>query len=314
MIRGLGGTHATRRLPLNPVAASGHPTLALTFATSFPWRPYAATSLFNTPLSNPTVATNSATLVSQLHADNTNPGFSGNDDYSHPIYFATTTNPVYTINIINTDWGPSSDGMSFRMPTTAVPERGSDGHLCVINADGWEYDFWQASINQSTHVVTASFGGRCRIDGEGNDPGHGLGTALSYGLPAGNITGEELAAGNIRHALFLISRHTNGDRTNGAWTQGSTGGGNYPAMGQRFYYAITDAQIAALAASNWVKAVFTAMAHYGMIVGDTGGGFFKGESPLPYTTVGQTPPLNAVSTSFFTLPIDWSKMRAIAYT
>jgi hypothetical protein len=70
-------------------------------------------------------------------------------------------------------------------------------------------------------------------------------------------------------------------------------GANAPPMGSRFQLAMSDDQIAALPVPPWKKAILTAMAHYGMYFGDTGGGAWglQTESPATYTSFGQPDPI-----------------------
>ena len=279
------------------------------------WRPYADTSIFNTPLPPQVIIDpNSAALCAQVKADNPSPILKAADPWSHPVYWAKDTDPLHTI-YLREPWGTSTQGLLVRIPADAKPEgefvNGADGHIAIIQPDGWEYDFWSDGYKGVWTVIeplkiTASWGGRTMIDGDG------LGakaTAAGYGLAAGNIRGEELAAGWIDHALFMVSRHTNGLKLNGATGKGSVQAGPYPACGQRFYLAYTEAELAALPPSPNTTIV-KALARYGAYVGDTGGAFVKPESPLPYTTIGLPAPLAQFGNIALTL--DWSRLRAVA--
>jgi hypothetical protein len=64
-------------------------------------------------------------------------------------------------------------------------------------------------------------------------------------------------------------------------------------MGTRLQLAMSDDQIAALSVPPWKKAILTAMAHYGMYMGDTGGPGFglEVESSATYTSFGVTDPI-----------------------
>jgi hypothetical protein len=56
----------------------------------------------------------------------------------------------------------------------------------------------------------------------------------------------------------------------------------------RFQLAMSDQQIAGLAVPAWQKTILRAMAHFGMIVGDTGGSWgVARESGVVYTSFGQ---------------------------
>jgi hypothetical protein len=69
-------------------------------------------------------------------------------------------------------------------------------------------------------------------------------------------------------------------------------------MGTRLQLAMSDDQIAALGLPSWKTAILTAMAHYGMYFGDTGGGGIglQTESSATYTSFGVADPL-----------LDWAK-------
>jgi hypothetical protein len=225
------------------------------------------------------------------------------DDWSHPLYFSRPTDPTYTVHCAQ-PWGTCDvEGMQVKIPADARPAGGSDGHLAVIDQQsGWEYDFWQVQQKPSGGgTLVISWGGRTRIDGDGlGSPA----TASNFGLAAGVIRPSELAAGNIDHALFMVVRCTNGtavwpgDLTNPGRTCSEIGlpNDNAPAMGQHFYLDMTDEQIDALKEPTWQKAILRAMAHYGMYVGDTGGGSWgiEFESGSSYTSFGYGDPWERV--------------------
>jgi hypothetical protein len=177
-----------------------------------------------------------------------------------------------------------------------------------VEPDGWEYDFWQVKSKPSGGgTMTYTGGGRTRIDGDGL---HSGATAALFGNLAGMIRAQELAAGHINHALFMVLKCVS---TSTSFGFGTTRGGSsafvYPAfhggagcssgslppLGARFRLAMSDAQIAALSVPGWKKTILTALAHYGGYVGDTGGGGigFMFESSQMYTSLGQPDPLAA---------------------
>jgi hypothetical protein len=90
---------------------------------------------------------------------------------------------------------------------------------------------------------------------------------------------------------------------------------------------MTDAQISALAVPTWKKTILTAMAHYGLIMGDTGSTWgVKEESGRVYTAYGaadawtgwaqtQTGVTSWNGLSYFDLAggVNWqSKLRVVA--
>jgi hypothetical protein len=271
------------------------------------WRPYSDASPFNTPVTGKPDAANSASVVQRMMSFSPVPAKinTGNadtaGDWSHPIYYSTPTDPLFTIHCVE-NWGTCPiEGMRIRIPDPARAAGGSDGHMAVIDqADGWEYDFWQVRNKPSGGgTISISWGDRTRIgtpDATGLDTNA---TAAHFGLAAGMIRPAELASGNIDHALFMVVKCTSGRSVapagSGAGRPCSDIGlsnANAPAMGQHFYLDMSDAEIAALDKPEWQKTILRALAHYGAYVGDTGseGWGFMFESGSSYTSFGLPDP------------------------
>jgi hypothetical protein len=228
------------------------------------------------------------------------------NDWAHPTFYAKTTDPLFTLKPLA--GSTVLNGMQIRIPDAARPAAGGDGHMTVVTPDGWEYDFWQVqSKPKGGGTLTFNGGGRTRIDGTGLGS---YGTAAGFGNLAGMIRAQELAAGHIDHALFIVLKCTGtgtsfgyGVKTVSQSWDGSyvypathpasscgTTNGNLPPAGARFMLAMSDAQIAALGVPGWKKTILTALAHYGGYVGDTGGSGFNLmiESSTTYTAFGKT--------------------------
>ena len=112
-----------------------------------------------------------------------------------------------------------------------------------------------------------------------------------FGNLAGIIRASELAAGEIRHALFMVIKCSSGTTvypaTGGAGSRCSNAGGAAP-MGARFQLDMSDAEIGSLHVPAWKKTILRAMARYGMYFGDTGSGGWgiQMESGATYTSFG----------------------------
>lgn len=275
------------------------------------WRPYAAGSPFNQPIGKATVNPNSPSMVAGVlkfgPPANIVVGTAGSsEDWGHPVYFAQPGDPVYVLRATE-GWGRNAlTGMRIQIPAQARPAGGGDGHMTVITPDGWEYDFWRAKAPPpGGGVFEFAWGGRVRVLGSGLGSGA---TAAQFASLAGVIRPEELAAGRIEHALFIVLRCTGSGAGfgNGAhpgssrWTGGfvypaQAGAGtcgaqdpNLPPLGARFQLAMSAAQIAALHAPPWKRAILTALARYGGYAGDSGGpGFAVAmQSSATYTSFG----------------------------
>ncbi|MGB2711515.1 MAG: hypothetical protein WBC33_08345 [Conexibacter sp.] len=277
------------------------------------WRPYAATSPFNRLATGSAVHPNSTRIVQKVlslgSVGNLVAGTAGTtNDWAHPTYYAQPSDPFFTLDWTGGGPGATIDGARIRIPDAARPAAGGDGHLTVVEPDGWEYDFWRVgSKPKGGGTMTFAGGGRTRIDGNGLDSGA---TAANFGNLAGAIRGPELAAGRIDHALFVVvkcvARGTSfgyGTRTSGSssyvypathpGSPCSTDSTDLPPLGARLQLAMSDAQIATLSVPAWKKTILTALARYGGYIGDTGGPglAFQFESGATYTSFGQPDPL-----------------------
>jgi hypothetical protein len=188
--------------------------------------------------------------------------------------------------------------MQIRVPDAARPAAGGDGHMTVVDqAGGWEYDLYKVrSKPAGGGTLEFRWGGRTRIDGDGLGS---AATAADFGNLAGIIRAPELAAGHIDHALFFVAscdagRYVypadKGGRSCAVLGQPTS---DAPPMGARLQLAMTPAQIDALPVPAWKKTILRAMATYGMIMGDTGGGSWgiEAESGSTYTSFGYPDPL-----------------------
>ena len=229
-------------------------------------------------------------------------------DYYHPIYFSRSTDPVYTLQTTK-PWGNSGiDGDVIRIPSEARPAGGGDAHLAVIGSDGWEYDLWAVESKPSGGgVLRFGWGGKTRIDGDGLGSNA---TAAHFGLSAGIIKAQELKAGQINHALFMGVKCTD-ERAKAVYPaasntgepcseHGGTSNTDAPPMGAHFVLNMSDAEISALQVPRWKKTILTALAHYGMFVGDAIGSGAWGlqfESGSTYTSFGEVDQVAAVAQS-----------------
>jgi hypothetical protein len=283
------------------------------------WRPYSADSPFNEPVVGSRVYSGSKAIVDFVisHFGRPSPLVAGTsqsgDDYGHPVYYSQRTDPEVTLRGNSRN---SLNGQKIPVPIQAQPADGGDHHMTIVTPNGWEYDLWEA--RRSGSKIYFATGGRERIDGTG--VGHGA-TASEFAGLAGEIRPEELAAGHIDHALFIVLgctsdslRFGDGERQDaspgdsGSFVYPATQGGarcgpqalEAPPMGTRFWLDMSHQQIQALRVPGWKKTILTALAVYGGFVGDTGGpGFgFQFQSSATYTSFGYPDPLVALARSY----------------
>jgi hypothetical protein len=261
------------------------------------WRPYRRSSPFNQRLpARPRLSPDSDRVVHRLTADGGPSDLTlgvadTGSDWDHPTYYASRSDPLYTLRCYETAWGTCEiEGHRIRIPRAARPAGGSDAHMTVIDrAHRWEYDLYKVrSKPRRGGLLELRWGGRTRLRGQG------LGsdaTAAHFGLLAGVIRAEELHAGRIRHALFVRV-----DCDDGTFVYPAHGVGaacddvtDAPPEGARFQLAMSRRQIDALGAPAWKRAILVAMAEYGFFVGDTGGSPWDVvlESGSTYTSFGR---------------------------
>ena len=184
--------------------------------------------------------------------------------------------PLYTVHCLRWTSSCEVEGHRVRIPSAARPAGGGDGHMAVIQPDGWEYDFWQVRDKPAGGgTLVVSHGGRTMIDGDG------LGsdaTAAEFGLAAGRDRGRP-DEGRARSTTRCSSTP--------AAPPGAASTPRRPAPPGRVLAdtdrtprrsaracgsALSDGQIDALPVPPWKKTILRALHQYGGYIGDTTGG------------------------------------------
>ena len=279
------------------------------------WRPYADDSPFNEPLpAHPRLDRRSAAYVRELTRRGGPSDLEAGDadtssDWQHPTYFARPGDPRFRVHC----WEPGPpceiEGVTVRIPRGARAAgswklgRDGDGHMTVVDvAPRMEYDFWNVTTppdkvrpGRGGHrVLRVGWGGMTRIDGDGLGSNA---TAAAFGNLAGIIRVQELRAGEIDHALFMVIDCSSAHWVYPARDHGSVCRHHEDAIpfGTRFQLDMSDDEIRALDVPSWKRTILRAMAHYGMFAGDTGGSPWdlEFESSSTYTSFGYADPLVA---------------------
>jgi hypothetical protein len=188
------------------------------------------------------------------------------DDNGHPVYLASATDPVVTVNC-TAYCGVASANIN--IPVSARPATGSDHHMGIIEPDGSEYDFYGSTSTGTSPTATTAFY-RTSILGSGQMPGGGATSGAA--LAAGVIRFDELARGIIPHALFVSANCVTGTVVYPGGSQGKVcTSGTGPPVGARIQLTLTDAQINALSLLPWEQTILHALHDYGAYVMDTNG-------------------------------------------
>lgn len=236
------------------------------------WRPFNNSSPWNTPISsNPAIDPNSGAMMQLFHDRNyqdPRPWINLNR-YGAPMWVADSNAPRY-----NVDCG-SPNCTFFQnvpMPTNAVPDPESDGHMIIVDAARQkEWDFYRAR-KLANGSWAADWGAYFDLTGNGVlAPGISSARASGFPLSAGLIYADEIQAGHIPHALVMVVAGTrNGCRV---WPATATHGWSYDSralpMGSRIQLDPT-LNINTLGLSPGAKVIARALQEYGAYVGDEG--------------------------------------------
>jgi hypothetical protein len=287
------------------------------------WRPYADSSPFNKPIPpNPALHSRSRQIVERLLSSGPpakeRVGNQGGQDFGKPIYWGRPSDPVYTVR-----GSDPVEGDRIHIPAGAQPANGSDGHMTIVQPDGWEYDFWRADP-PSGGEVHVSTGRKTRIDGDGI--GSGV-VEARWGSLAGRVRAPEMQAGQINHALMISVECTDGELVWPSANRGSRCGNpaDAPSLGDRFQLAMGDGEIAALPVPAWKKTILRALARYGAYVGEQAGvwGLLGFEGGPTYTSFGYPDQMAAFAASVgikssggsysfdIASGVDWNRLRVI---
>ena len=166
-------------------------------------RPYAATSLWNTPIPATATYTPTSTFAGEL-------GKVDAEKTSVPVWFSAPTDPQLTFTVnrnrVMKVLGPA------KLTTQPKPDRSV---IIVDLAAGTSSEFWHVTRTGAT-TFTAEAGTQTSLDGTGFGSFDDAGARTRAGIRAsgasflgGLMTGENFASGRIDHALAMS--FTNGD-------------------------------------------------------------------------------------------------------
>jgi hypothetical protein len=256
------------------------------------WRPFNAQSPWNTPIpANPTLDPDSAALIDDfknssqygIHLD------VNIDGYSIPLFWADANTPKVTVTCRTGGHGfvgtnGSNATALVPIPTGAAPDAQSDHHLLIIDrSNNTEYGMWDAAF--ANGAWTCGLGALLNLNGTGVRPlaieanpwweAHGA-RACGFGLVAGLIRPEEIAAGRIDHALVVAYPHIRAGMyvPPASTAQAANGVGaiktrGIPCGGRIQLDPAIDVDAIAVPAAG--KAILRALQIYGAYVGDYSG-------------------------------------------
>lgn len=298
---------------------AGLPQNGVAWPASF--QPYAGSPIWSTPVeANPSYDPHSAAIIAAWFPGAGN-GFPvrnqepGPYDYTHAVYFASSTDPTISVTCQSgggcVTSGANAFASSMQIPAVAHPAESNgngagDSHIAVVQPNGTEDDVycWNSGSTPTCDQPGGSASNSWTA-GETMGPAYSADTCGSFltgvgQLPtatignttagaacegAGELSPQQLIAGHINHALFLIVNCANGN-VYPAETSSSTNAcsGTGPALGARLWYDVPDATTnASTALQPWEKAILNALHDYGGYVMDdvNGGPISMGVEFLP---------------------------------
>lgn len=257
------------------------------------YRPYSDDSPWNSPIgSDPVLDPDSEALIADFESSSEwGEHLDVNiDQYSVPVFWADSSTPRVTMTATAVGGHGFSGGTDragataeVPMPEGAAPDPYADHHMVVVDRDtNTEYGFWNTA--ETDGVWTCGVGALQDLNGNGVRPpadeadpwweAHGA-RACGYGLIAGLIRPEEIAAGAIEHALVIAYPHIRSRYfvPPASTAQGSVGDAQpdrgVPCGGRLQYDPSID--VDGLEVSDAGKTILRALQVYGAYVGDYSG-------------------------------------------
>lgn len=246
-----------------PASASTMSAGCQVFPADNPW---------NQDISQLPVRADSATFMASIGLSRTlHPDFGENPDYGIP-YTVVEGNQA-KVPITFTAYGDESDPGPYPIPANAKVEAGGDRHVLVVDSGACKlYELYAAEKSASGSGWSADSGAVWNLNTGALRP-QGWTSADAAGLPIlpGLVRYDEVAAGEITHAIRFTASRTQAGMILPATHYARTGGSSDPPMGLRVRLK-ADYDISRLTGQARIIAV--AMKKYGMILADNGSNWY----------------------------------------
>ena len=234
--------------------------------------PFAGQSIFYNPIdSAATVDPNSSVMVGSL-VDQANKGFViAHQEWTVPVYFADASTPRYDVTM-TANWAPDKKLTEVPIPDWAEADPETDGHLVIVDTDGGcVYDFWE--FRYSTGKFRAGWGNAMPLTSDGIFPNGFSARGSGFELLQGLIWPDELAAGQINHALIFSYDHTKAGGPVAPATESDGTSNNGWAIPEGALVQLNPAlDLDALGLTGYTKTIAKCLQEYGMYCADDGGG------------------------------------------
>lgn len=228
------------------------------------------------------------------------------NQYSSPVY--TVDSSVPTVKV--TQWDCQKKGFldsslaaqwsAVPIPDYALPSKGTDAEMTVYQpATDTVWEFWQAK--KVDGKWQACWGGRIQNASVSNGVFYTYYGATATSLPflGGQITAEELARGEIRHAIGIALVDAE-DKSIYSWPANRSDGVNPEKKRNRIPEGLRfrldpAVNVDALPMSKAGKIIAKAAQKYGFVVWDRAGALsLRAQNAVSYTALGQADPYPAL--------------------
>ncbi|MDT0353501.1 hypothetical protein [Pseudonocardia charpentierae] len=190
-----------------------------------------------------------------------------------PVYSADEATPRFDV-AATASWAKSGAGVArVPIPERARPDPLDDGHMAVVDPGaGCVYEFWRA--RRSGQGWVADWVNALPTNSDGVYPDGGGTRAGGFSVVAGLIWPDEIARGYIGHALVFAYPYTRADVfvAPATHTDGRTRADDALPLGARLRLDPA-LDLDRLDLSQGARTIARALQEFGMILGDTSGGF-----------------------------------------
>ncbi len=192
-----------------------------------------------------------------------------------PYNLADASTPFYPFNFYYPD---ESDPGPYPIPDNVLREWGSDHHILVVDTSTCSlYEIYDASL--SAGQWSGGSGAIWNLRSNALRPA-GWTSADAAGLPIlpGLVRYDEIAAGEIRHALRFTAENTNGYIWPARHLTSDHSASGIPPLGARFRLK---ASFDLTPFPPELQVILHAMQQYGIVLADNGSNWYVGGSPDP---------------------------------
>lgn len=261
MIAVAGSTTIPPASPSAPAAGIASIGGCQVFPADNPW---------NRDVSKDAVHPKSASYVSSIGiGGHLHPDFGGNGEYGIPYNVVPGTQTK--VPITWTAYGDESDPGPYPIPPDAKVENGSDAHVLVLDSGACKlYELYAAA--KTANGWSADSGAIFDLKSNALRP-EGWTSADAAGLPIlpGLIRYDEVAAGEVRHAIRFTASRTQNGWIHPATHHAGSNDATRPPMGLRVRLK-ADYDLSGYTGQS--RVILEAMKKYGLILADNGSNWF----------------------------------------